>query len=587
MLKNLSITNFRCYRKHTVPFKSISVIVGKNNAGKSTIVEALRLISLVLHRYPNLAYVEPPVWTGLPKATRGVSPSLKGMDFNSDSLFYRYGTPPAILKATFDKGETVEVLLGPNAEVFAILNDSNGKPLRNKAHAGRTQMPLVNILPQVAPLLREEKVLRRDYVLGAATSPLAPLHFRNQLLFQSEYHDRFVALSESTWNGFRIRSLEGNSFAHGEPVTLLVQDDDFVAEVGWMGHGLQMWLQTMWFLARTPEQSTIILDEPDIYMHADLQRKLIKLIAGTYKQVIVATHSVEIMAEVDPENILVVDRSQPKSKFANKLPAVQRLIDNIGGIHNIQLARLWSSRKCLLVEGKDISLLKHMHHTIFPESHEAIDMIPNLSIGGWGGWNYAIGSSMLLHNSSNESIRVFCLLDRDYHTESEVKARLEESKRRKVELHIWIKKEIENYLLVPEAIARIINISRRKQGARVTKEIVIDKIMEITETLKDDTIDAIATEYLEEGKVKKANTTARDIVSRHWDSYEKRISLLSGKAILSLLSTWTQQEFNFSFSPIRIARALRKEEIPDEMVKVLTSIEQNIQLNGEDLEHLA
>ncbi|WP_213613630.1 MULTISPECIES: AAA family ATPase [Paenibacillus] len=587
MLKDLSITNFRCYRRHTIPFKNISIIVGKNNAGKSTIVEALRLVALVLHRYPNLAYVEPPSWTGLPRAVRGVTPSLKGMEFNSDSLFYRYGSPPAIIKATFEKGESVEVLLGPDAEVFAILNDSENKPIRNKAQAGRTQMPMLNILPQVAPLQREEKVLRRDYVLGALTSPLAPLHFRNQLLLQSEFYGRFVALAESTWNGFRVRSLEGHAHAHGEPVTLLVQDNDFVAEVGWMGHGLQMWLQTMWFLARTPKQSTIILDEPDIYMHADLQRKLIKLIAGEYKQVIVATHSVEIMAEVDPENILVVDRSQPRSKFANKLPAVQRLIDSIGGIHNIQLARLWSSRKCLLVEGKDISLLKHMHHTLFPDSQEPIDMIPNLSIGGWGGWNYAIGSTMLLNNASNESIRVFCLLDRDYHTDSEINDRLEESKKRGVELHIWSKKEIENYLLVPETIARIVNISRKKQGSRVTKETVIEKIMEITEGLKDDAIDAIATEYLEEGKVKKANTIAREIVNRHWDSYEKRISLLSGKAILTLLSAWTQQEFSFSFGPIRIARALRREEIADEMVRVLTSIENNNSFRGEDIEYLA
>ncbi|GIO89574.1 hypothetical protein [Paenibacillus lactis] len=214
-------------------------------------------------------------------------------------------------------------------------------------------------------------------------------------------------------------------------------------------------------------------------------------------------------------------------------------------------------------------------------------MIPNLSIGGWGGWNYAIGSTMLLNNASNESIRVFCLLDRDYHTDSEINDRLEESKKRGVELHIWSKKEIENYLLVPETIARIVNISRKKQGSRVTKETVIEKIMEITEGLKDDAIDAIATEYLEEGKVKKANTIAREIVNRHWDSYEKRISLLSGKAILTLLSAWTQQEFSFSFGPIRIARALRREEIADEMVRVLTSIENNNSFRGEDIEYLA
>lgn len=578
-MKELNITNFRCYRKHKVPFKNVSVVVGKNNAGKSTIVEALRLIALVLQRYTNLAYTEPPVWTGLPKTSKGVSPSLKGLDFNADSLFYRYGSPPAIIKATFENGESVEVQLGPNAELFAILKDSEDRLIKSKAQAGKTKMPFVNILPQIGPLLKEELVLKRDYVSSALTSSLASLHFRNQLLFMNQHFERFVDLAESTWNGFRIRSLEGSILEHGDPVTLLVQDNDFVAEVGWMGHGLQMWLQIMWFLARTTNQSTIILDEPDIYMHADLQRKLIKLIAGAFKQVIVATHSVEIMSEVDPENILIIDRSQVSSKFANKLPAVQRLIDSIGGIHNIQLARLWSSRKCLLVEGKDLSLLKHMHATLFPKSQEAVDMIPNLSIGGWGGWNYAIGSSMLLNNASNESIRVFCLLDRDYHSEQEINNRLEESKRRGVELHIWTRKEIENYLIVPEAIARIINMSRKIRGQKVTKEIVIEKIMEITESLKDDTIDAIATEHLEERKIKKANTIAREIVNKQWSNFDDRISVLSGKAILALLSTWTQQEFAFSFSPIRLARALRKNEIPEEMGKVLSSIEDNSSFN--------
>jgi hypothetical protein len=33
-----------------------------------------------------------------------------------------------------------------------------------------------------------------------------------------------------------------------------------------MGHGLQMWLQTMWFLARVGYAACAILDEPDVYM---------------------------------------------------------------------------------------------------------------------------------------------------------------------------------------------------------------------------------------------------------------------------------------------------------------------------------
>jgi predicted ATPase len=105
----------------------------------------------------------------------------------------------------------------------------------------------------------------------------------------------------------------------------MVQDYDFVSEVGWMGHGLQMWLQIMWFLARVSESETIILDEPDVYMHPDLQRKLIRFLIGRYKQVIIATHSVEIIAEVEPENILIIDKQKRRSNYANKLPSVQKI----------------------------------------------------------------------------------------------------------------------------------------------------------------------------------------------------------------------------------------------------------------------
>jgi len=135
-----------------------------------------------------------------------------------------------------------------------------------------------------------------------------------------------------------------------------------------MGHGLQMWLQTTWFLSRTPADSTVVLDEPDVYMHPDLQRKLFRLTRSRFRQCIVATHSVEIMAEADPSEILIIDKRERRSRYANNEPSVQLLIDQIGGVHNVHLARLWSARKFLLIEGKDMSLLKRFHAILFPDA---------------------------------------------------------------------------------------------------------------------------------------------------------------------------------------------------------------------------
>ena len=48
-------------------------------------------------------------------------------------------------------------------------------------------------------------------------------------------------------------------------------------------------------------------------MHPDLQRKLLKYVRRNFQQVIIATHSIEIISEVDSENILNV--SNKKKNF--------------------------------------------------------------------------------------------------------------------------------------------------------------------------------------------------------------------------------------------------------------------------------
>jgi len=48
MLKELQLENFRCFDNHVIPLRPTTIVVGRNNAGKSTIVEALRLISIVI-----------------------------------------------------------------------------------------------------------------------------------------------------------------------------------------------------------------------------------------------------------------------------------------------------------------------------------------------------------------------------------------------------------------------------------------------------------------------------------------------------------------------------------------------------------
>lgn len=51
MIKELHPKNFRGFEDHRLNFRELTIIVGANNAGKSTIVEALRLINDFLNEF--------------------------------------------------------------------------------------------------------------------------------------------------------------------------------------------------------------------------------------------------------------------------------------------------------------------------------------------------------------------------------------------------------------------------------------------------------------------------------------------------------------------------------------------------------
>src|SRR3712207_4024636 len=114
MLQQITFRNYRGFSEHTIPLKSETVIVGRNNAGKSTVIEGFRLASVVIERYKNLTYKPPPSWLELPRRYRGVQPSALSLNLVSQNMFHRYQAPPATIEVRFSAGQRVTIYLGPN-----------------------------------------------------------------------------------------------------------------------------------------------------------------------------------------------------------------------------------------------------------------------------------------------------------------------------------------------------------------------------------------------------------------------------------------------------------------------------------------
>jgi hypothetical protein len=185
---------------------------------------------------------------------------------------------------------------------------------------------------------------------------------------------------------------------------------------------------------------------------------------------------------------------------------------------------------------------------------------------------------MLIKNSVGKNITVYCILDRDYHLQEEINERYEKAAEKEVRLHIWRKKEIENYLLMPAAIERLIIKKARASKRCPTIEEIEAKLSQLCEELKDEVFDAFSNEFeiIQRGTRTKSNALARTLMSEKWKTLSGKLSMVSGKEIITRLSEWAKKECGAQINPSTLAREIKREEVDQEMVDVITSIE-----NGE------
>lgn len=556
MIKQLNITNFRCYEKSTITFNGTSILVGRNNAGKSTLIEALKIISSVTRKYKTLRFVAPPEWV-VREPSYGVSPNVENMNISDRGIFHMYGNPPAIVEAIFTNGTSIKAYVGEDLSIFAVIYDEGGCPARNSKEVKKIDIPLIEVLPQISAVLDTEKIIKKSTVDGNRATRLASRNFRNQLFYYQDAFPTFKALVESTWERLKVSPIESTFVNDGQILQFYVRVQDFEAEIGWMGHGLQMWIQTMWFISQCPSNAIVVLDEPDVYMHADLQRRLVRLLSPKFSQLIIATHSLEIIEEVTSECIIPIDSSKRKIKPIGDETPLQSLTKQLGSPFNIDLARIFISNQFILWDGDDTSrkILSAFQSVLYPQDLHPLINLPKAFIDGWNDWGKVVMvSDLFALNRMN--MELFCIINSDYHTPSEIKQRKQEANKHKINLHIWGKKEIENYAINSDVILRY--ITHNKQQGSIDK----DLLNGVMQSIANDMIEVVA----EKNRVDEAMFKEfKDISLQPYD-------IISGREFFNVLSLWTQEEYGITISARQLVPYFNINDVPQEIKLVISEI---------------
>ena len=342
-------------------------------------------------------------------------------------------------------------------------------------------------------------------------------------------------------------------------------------EIVWAGDGIQIWLQLLLHVFRLRDRDAVVLDEPDVFLHPDLQRRLVRLLDSLPGQTITATHSSEVLLEAPPESLVWVDKTRKRAVYGPSPAALGDLSVAMGSGFSIRLARALRAKCALFVEGDDVKILRHIASTTGAARVATETGIVVIPLKGFDNWEHVEPFSWMTDALLDSSVRIFVLLDRDYRTEPQCREIQRKLRELNVKCHVWKRKEIESYLLEGEPIARV-------TGADVN--IVEEALAAAADESENHVFSQVMVEALRRlprDQQAQAAAEARQTFDALWSDRATRKWVAPPAKVLHGLNSRLAASGYLTTSFISIASQMSVNEVPPEMANFLDLVEEALE----------
>jgi energy-coupling factor transporter ATP-binding protein EcfA2 len=578
-ITSIAFRRYKAFQEFSITLQDFNVLVGPNNSGKSTIIGALRILGEGIRR-ARARSPEPLEERGRPAWGHRID--LKGLPIAAENVFFNYDdSEPAEIRFRVSNGNFLRLHFPEQRSCYLLFETQ--KPIRSPSDFKREFDVEIAFVPILGPVEHNEPLYQKEAARLALLSHNASRNFRNIWYHYREGFAEFCELIKQTWPGMDIQFPEPQIEEKGAVLRMFCPEERFPREIYWAGYGFQVWAQMLTYIVQGKQASLLVIDEPDIYLHSDLQRQLVSLLQELGPDVLIATHSTEIVSEVDPHCLLSVNKKQKSAKQVKDASQVKRVFAALGSNINPILTQLAKTRRALFVEGGDFQILALMSRILrFGKvaNRAEFAVVPVEGFNPKRALDLARGIELTLDAEILKAV----ILDRDYRSSEEVKEVLAEL--RKIADLAWIHscKEIENFLLNPTVLqraiaARIAERHKRFGGEMKSAPDVAKLLDEITLPMKP----AVAGQYLAKRSdfLRKRNpgfdlaaSNAEVMMSfeKDWAALESRLSIVSGKQVLAELNQKLQKWVGISVSNTQICGHFKKDEIPQDLQVLLRRI---------------
>ena len=587
-VRRLWLCNLKGFEELEVRFSDFNVLVGPNNCGKSTLLQAIDLCFRLIQYHVEFQ-------KGLlikPRAGRRILEEMLPVANPEDFWFkrrIRAGNEriPVIIVVELQDDYKFE---------FEIKRQWGGLNSRmTKLPEGLAEETVRAVLARRPTLVPSSfgVVKREEYRTPARVEVLSLTGHQNEII-RNHLRDLQIKSSE-VYEGLQ-RDLERHfggtvgqvefSLDEDQYITVAYQEGEIEHDVFSAGGGFLQVLQVLTYLyLQTP--GIVLLDEPDAHLHSSLQRLVVDLLNSLNRQervqVILATHSKEIINYVDASHILPISRDRKTAIPLEHHSSVLPILQDLGAIDNADLAALTASKRCVFVEGRSdkrtlARFAARLSSTVF-EGYTQVVTIPMMGVDHPERY---VGLDVF-ESFVGTPIRALIVRDRDGLPDNlvgEIRGYVAQQNR---DVIVLSKTHIENYLLVPNVIWRVICNKLRERGVEDLPglEQVESEIEQVVDSLYDETFDSIARQIQKHhctyhGKhldPTQLNQQARAFLGDTWKALDEKLSIVLGKEALKSIRRRVQEVWGVTFTDGLLIETMEDDEIASDIKEIITRLE--------------
>ena len=195
---SVDFRRLKAFDAFTLKLQSVNILVGPNNAGKSTVLAAFRILAAGMRRAQSRR-TEP--FQGPSGSTHGHKVDLRSISVAEENLFYNYDDDqPATISFKLETGNSL-TLFFPERELCYLISDAQGQSCDTPTTFRSSFNCSVGFVPILGPVQHNEPLFGKEAARLALFSYEAARNFRNIWWHYPERFAEFQELVRTTWPG--------------------------------------------------------------------------------------------------------------------------------------------------------------------------------------------------------------------------------------------------------------------------------------------------------------------------------------------------------------------------------------------------